>query len=149
MPDGKRHCAIVLTTDLLVQLSGSFCGIWGLLPKGKRHRAVALTHIKLRDLLLPLCCRRTVRGGLFLCHPALGAAQRHLRAIRPTNQLLPHLGKYLLTYLLTYLLSYLVAICLHVYSPFFHLLLPRFILFFSVVQRLLKGSCLNSGKLHT
>ena len=64
MPDGKRHCAIVLTTDL--QLS---CCFWGLLPKGKRHRAVALTHIKLRDLLLPLCCRRTVRGGVFLCHP--------------------------------------------------------------------------------
>ena len=110
MPDGKRHCAIVLTTDL--QLSGCFCGIWGLLPKGKRHRAVALTHIKLRDLLLPLCCRRTVRGGLFLCHPALGAAQRHLRAIRPTNQLLPHLGKYLLTYLLTYL-----ATIWHVFPP--------------------------------
>ena len=112
MPDGKRHCAIVLTTDLLVQLSGCFCGIWGLLPKGKRHRAVALTHIKLRDLLLPLCCRRTVRGGVFLCHPALGAAQRHLRAIRPTNQLLPHLGKYLLTYLLTYL-----ATIWHVFPP--------------------------------
>ena len=130
MPDGKRHCAIVLTTDL--QLS---CCFWGLLPKGKRHRAVALTHIKLRDLLLPLCCRRTVRGGLFLCHPALGAAQRHLRAIRPTNQLLPHLGKYLLTYLLTYLATWLPYVC--TYSPFFHLLLPRFILFFSVVQRLL------------
>ena len=93
MPDGKRHCAIVLTTDL--QLSGCFRR---LLPKGKRHCAVALTHIKLRDLLLPLCCRRTVRGGLFLCHPALGAAQRHLRAIRPTNQLLPHVAS---TYLLT------------------------------------------------
>ena len=100
MPEGKRHCAIVLTTDL--QLSGCFRR---LLPKGKRHCAVALTHIKLRDLLLPLCCRRTVRGGLFLCHPALGAAQRHLRAIRPTNQLLPHLGKYLLTYLLSYRLA--------------------------------------------
>ena len=51
MPDGKRHCAIVLTTDL--QLSGCFRR---LLPKGKRHCAVALTHIKLRDLLLLLRC---------------------------------------------------------------------------------------------
>ena len=69
MPDGKRHCAIVLTTDL--QLSVCF---WRLLPKGKRHCAVALTHIKLRDLLLLLRCRRTVRGGVFLCHPAWSSA---------------------------------------------------------------------------
>ena len=90
MPDGKRHCAIVLTTDS--QLSGCFRRFGGLLPKGKRHCAVALTHIKLRDLLLLLRCRRTVRGGVFLCHPLLGAAQRHLRrALRPTKQLLPHL----------------------------------------------------------
>ena len=97
MLDGKRHCAIVLTTDL--QRSGCF---WRLLPKGKRHCAVALTHIKLRDLLLLLRCRRTVEAASFSA-TLLGAAQRHLRAIRPTNQLLPHLGKYLLTYLLTYL----------------------------------------------
>ena len=62
MPDGKRHCAIVLTTDL--QHSGC---LRRLLPKGKRHCAVALTHIKLRDLLLLLRCRRPMRGGISLC----------------------------------------------------------------------------------
>ena len=55
-------------------------------------RTLLSTLFKLRDLLLLLRCRRTVRGGVFLCHPLLGAAQRHLRrALRPTNQQLPHL----------------------------------------------------------
>ena len=102
MPDGKRHCAIVLTTDLLVQLSGCFCGIWGLLPKGKRHRAVALTHIKLRDLLLPLCCRRTVRGGVFLCHPAAWSSAAPPRPSHPADEPAAAPPWQVLTYLFSY-----------------------------------------------
>ena len=97
MPDGKRHCAIVLTTDL--QLSGCFRR---LLPKGKRHCAVALTHITLRDLLLLLRCRRTVRGGVFLCHPAWSSAAPP-RPSHPADE--PAAAprcKYLFTYLVSY-----------------------------------------------
>ena len=97
MPDGKRHCAIVLTTDL--QLSGCFRR---LLPKGKRHCAVALTHIKLRDLLLLLRCRRTVRGGVFLRHPAWSSAAPP-RPSHPADE--PAAAprcKYLFTYLVSY-----------------------------------------------
>ena len=95
MPDGKRHCAIVLTTDL--QLSGCFRR---LLPKGKRHCAVALTHIKLRDLLLLLRCRRTVRGGVFLCHPAWSSAAPP-RPSHPADEPAAAPPWQVLTYLLT------------------------------------------------